>query len=191
MTKRRIVFKRVGRRMIAFAVVLAISIVQYYLFPPVNHHVFYVEIPPPLETEIGDRDLSQYDYGGRVENCVALLFAEGDEDKSDRCFEDREQARSFIEEHFINRRRGYVIIESASIDVIGTHYFFIEPSEAGEWEVRIRARVPGPHTRFHRNINTWYYTEVFRRRMRIGDQYIKAGTSALVLRSRGVYELVL
>ncbi|HJS52789.1 MAG TPA: hypothetical protein VJ781_12885 [Pyrinomonadaceae bacterium] len=166
--------------------------VRFFLNTPTNPSVFYVDIPPPLETEAGERDLSQYEYGGEIKNCAAIIYGEEDEAKGQRCLAELEKARSFIQEHFEKHQLGYVIIDSPHINTTGRNYFFIEPDGTGEdWEIRIRGRVPGPYTRFNRNVNTWYYTEVFRRRIEEDDGYIEAGTSALVLRSRGVYELIL
>jgi hypothetical protein len=168
-------------------VLVSAAAVRYYTIPTVYRYVFYVDIPPPLETEAGDRDLTQYDFGGHVENCEQ-------KEENESCFATREQARKFIEDHFKNRRRGYVIIDGASLDLASTAHFFIEPgtsSEIDPWEIRVRVPMPGPYTRFHRNMNTIYYMEVFRRRAGVGELNIKPGTSALVLRSRGVYELLL
>ncbi len=185
MLSRRIVFKRIGYRLFALTIVLlSFAVVRYYLSPTVNRYVFYVDIPPPLETEAGDRDLTQYDFGGRIENCEQ-------EDEKESCYANREEARKFIEDHFNGRRRGYVIIHGASLDLPSTAHFFVEPDYDGSWQVQVRIRMPGPYTRFNRNMNTIYYTEVFRRRAGIGELNIKPGSSALVLRSRGVYELLL
>ena len=193
MAKKRIVFKRIGYRLIALAIiVVGIIVVRYYTSPHYDRFVFYVDIPPPLETEIGDRDMSQYDYGGHIANCAVILYGEDDEKKGEECFRMREDARGFIEQHFNNHRRGYVIIDSPSIDHVRTTYFFIEPSETGRhWEIRVTFSQPGPYTRFNRNINTEYYSEIFRRRVHTGLFVVKDGSNALVLRSRGVYELVL
>lgn len=185
MDKRRVVFRRIRYRLLALAIVLlGATLVRYYTNPTVDRYVFYVDIPPPLETEVGNRDLTQYDFGGHVENCE-----QKEENKS--CFANREEARKFIEDHFKSRRRGYVIIDGASHDLPPTAHFFIEPNETGDWEIRVRIPMPGPYTRFHRNMKTIYYTEVFRRTAAKGELNIKPASSALVLRSRGVYELLL
>lgn len=190
---RRIVFKGTDHR-IAFLLVAVSGILLFRsnLNPSTSHSVFYVDIPPPLETEAGDRDLSRYEYGGHIGNCAAILYGEEDTEKGERCRWELEQARTFIEEHFRNRHPAYVIFDSVSIDGIGPSYIFIEPNESGEnWEVRIRRRTIGPYTQFNRNVNTWYFTEAFRRRILSGDSYFEKGTNALVLRSRGEYELAL
>ena len=190
---RRIVLKGLRYRITFFGTfILAILLFRFFFKEPETNTVFYVDIPPPFETEVGPRDLSKYDYGGHVENCSAILYGEEDEERGERCLADLERVRDFIEQHFERRQLGYVIIESPNINTIGTAYFFIEPDgTGGTWEVKIRGRVPGPYTWTNRNINTFYYSEVFRRRIKNGDLYMRAGTSALVLRSRGVYELIL
>jgi hypothetical protein len=177
---------------LAFALI-GIVAVQLYSEPARPSHAFHVDIPPPLESEIGNRDISRYDFGGKIGKCSAILDTDENEEKAGRCFQELEKARTFIEEHFTNRRRGYVIIDSPNVQ-IGMNHIFIEPgtdSEDDDWEIRIRKRVPAPHTRFNRNVNTWFYTEVFRRRIRKGDAYFKEGTNVLVLHSRRVYELIL
>ena len=185
MLGRRIVFRGIGYRALALTIVLlSVAGVRYYLSPTVDHYAFYVDIPPPLETEAGGRDLTQYDFGGRVENCVQ-------KEEKESCYANREEARKFIEDHFNGRRRGYVVIHGASLDLPAIAHFFVEPDDAGSWEVRVRIPTPGPYTRFHRNVNTIYYTEMFRRLAGFGELNIKPGSSALVLRSRGVYELLL
>ncbi len=189
---RRFVFKRISYRFVSLAFALiGIAVVRLYVQPHEPGYVFYLDIPPPLDTEIGDRNISQYDFGGSVGNCAAIRYGEEDTEKADRCDRDLENARSFVESHFKGKRRGYVIIDSPNLET-GINYIFVEPAtEPGDdWEIRIRKRVPGPYSRGNRNINTWYYTEVFWRRIRNGDIYLKADTNALVLRSRGVYELV-
>ncbi|MFN0139465.1 MAG: hypothetical protein ACKVQW_05185 [Pyrinomonadaceae bacterium] len=193
MRKRQMVFRRITYRLLALAIVLVgIVAVRYYTVPHEARFVFYVDIPPPLETEIGDRDISQYEFGGHIADCSLIYWGQEDVQKGEECFRTREAARKFIEEHFKNQRRGYVIIDNVSLDLPRTAYFFIEPSEAGlQWEIRVRYRQEGPYTRFHRNMNTAYYTEAFRRRVSDGAFFIKNGTNALVLRSRRVYELPL
>ncbi len=99
---------------------IGFATVRYYTRPTVDRYVFYVDIPPPLETAAGDRDLTQYDFGGHVENCEQKEEDEG-------CYADREEARTFIENHFKSQLRGYVIIDGASLDLPSTAYFFIEP----------------------------------------------------------------
>ena len=191
---RRLVFKLLGYRVVFLTFVLiGVVAVRFHVEEPEPSYAFYLDIPPPLETEIGDRDISQYDFGGSIGNCAAIRYGEEDAEKADQCDMELERARDFIEEHFRGRRKGYVILDSPNMQT-GINYIFIEPateSDEDDWEIRVRKRVPGPHTRFNRNVNTWYFTEVFRRKVQDGDSYLKSGTNALVLRSRGVYEFVL
>jgi hypothetical protein len=186
----RVVFRRLGYRLVALGLVLiGIVSVRYYTESHEDRFAFIVEIPPPLETESGQRDLSQYDYGGRIGACSDY----GDNNRPGaNCVRMIEQARTFIEEHFKGQRRGYLIIDSATADSFSTEYYFVEPSyPGGRWEIRVSFGQPGPYTRFRRNVNTEYYTEAFRRRIPKGSFEVTPGANALVLRARGVYERLL
>ena len=193
---RKVRFKNIGYRFVFLAFALSgLVLARIYVDSADAKHVIVVDIPPPLDTEIGDREINNYDFGGSVANCSAIYYGEEDKVRGTQCYEALDMARDFIEEHFKNRRRGYVILDSPSSDSIGTNYIFIEPGipndESAGWEVRIRKRVPGPYTWANRNVNTWYYTEVFRRRSPKDSFYFPHATSALILRSRNVYELIL
>ncbi len=183
MNKRRIVFRRIGYRWLALGILLILTVVIHDN-KEIDRYVFFVTIPPPSETAAGQRDLTQYEFGGHIKKC-------SDEDIGS-CLSSREDARKFIEEHFNNQRRGYVIIEGISLGLREAH-FFIEPNELGTWEIRVRVHVymPNPISSFEPNMNTIYYTEVFRRPAVKRTKGITPGTSTLVLRSRSVYELVL
>ena len=191
---RKVSFRKIGYRLVFLAFVLTgVAFAQIYVGTTETTHVIVVDIPPPLETEIGDRDIAKYDFGGTVANCAVIYYGDEDKVRGKECYEALDKARDFIDEHFKNRRLGYVILDSPSNCSIGTNYIFIEPGiptdESADWEVRIRKQVPGPYTWANRNVNTWYFTEVFRRRTTEPDYCTRPETSALVLRSRGVYEL--
>lgn len=185
MKKYRIVFRNIRVRLVALTMILvAAGAVRDHTSPTIDRYVLIVEIPPSLETEAGDRDIIQYDFGGHVLNCVQ-------QDDEESCYKNRDQARNFIEQHFKSQRRGYLIIDGASNDLPSTAWFFVEPNSMGEWEVRVRIPIHGPYSPSRPNMNTIYYTEVFRRRVGNGELNIERGTSALILRSRTAYELAL
>jgi hypothetical protein len=192
---RKVIFRSIEYRLLFIAFALTgIVLAGFYFERKEPTGVIVVKIPPPFETEIGDRDISKYEFGGTVPDCFSIYSRGEDEVKGRQCYKDLERAREFIEGHFKDRRRGYVIIEHPNSRSIGTNYFFIEPAipndESGKWEIKISKRVAGPYTWINRNINTWYYSEVFRRPNTITDFYGSRKISGLVLRSRGVYEFV-
>ena len=83
-----------------------------------------------VENEITDedifrgRDMSQYNKGS-TSNC-----------NSYNCVE--RKMRSFIWEHWKNKKRGYITHHIQGIDVSFTDHVFIEPSESGDWKISWR-----------------------------------------------------
>lgn len=85
------------------------------------------------------RDLSVYDTGGHLD-CTRAAHPE---------LFDRVQciaeARSFIFEHWRQRRRGYVRLSRASVDAYATAHIFIEPDSDGVWRIVWRMAHSGIH----------------------------------------------
>jgi len=186
---RRIVFKNLKYRLVALVLILVVSFfVRSYIIANTNTTCFIVRPTRAPETEIGNRDISLYEFGGYVGNCVRYE-TKGDAVDANVC-KTREDARAFILDHFKAQRRGYVIVHRVSLYSITPTYFFIEPDVAGNWEIHTRELVLY-RLSFDSNVNTMYWTEAFRRTLKDGYGDIKPGTSVLVLRSRGVYELTL
>ena len=81
------------------------------------------------KTVTGGRDLRAYDFGGR-KGCGNVPYAE-----YSKCEASIQDARNFIWNHWIDRRRGYVVITMASDDAQSDAHIFIEPDETGQWRV--------------------------------------------------------
>jgi len=94
-------------------------------------------------TEIaGTRDLRVYGNGGHF-NCRSWIPAENDTGL--KC--DIPAIRTFIWEHWQNKRRGYIRITWDSVDFVSTAHIFIEPDAAGAWNIKWRwARISGEIT---------------------------------------------
>ena len=124
MQKRRIVFKNLRYRLAGFVLILAASLVVRNYVTPDATTCFIVKVAPAPETEIGDRDISLYEFGGYVQNCSQI---ETEEDAADAnaCWKTRENARSFILDHFKNHRRGYIIVDTVYFYSSNLTYFFI------------------------------------------------------------------
>lgn len=45
------------------------------------------------------------------------------------------QARSFLWEHWQNRKRAYLVFTQSSVDHTGTSHLFVEPDDSGRWRV--------------------------------------------------------
>jgi len=77
------------------------------------------------------RDLAQYDHGRDLEQCVGLYEME-----TQRCQEDWNQARRFIAEHWIERKRAYVVVHyPCGRDNCWTEQDFVEPDEGAQWRI--------------------------------------------------------
>ncbi len=53
------------------------------------------------------------------------------------------QARSFLWEHWRDRKRGYLTLTQSSVDQSSTSYVFVEPDDSGRW--RVYRRQLNPH----------------------------------------------
>jgi hypothetical protein len=185
---------RLPTKIIEFALIVAIVAfgIAFSIYrPDESRYAFNVKIPPAFETEAGDRDLSLYEFGGEVPNCLAILLGKEDDANGNQCLRQMAEIRTFIEEHFKDHQRGYAIVDGFVVGSFGKAYVFVEPyGPFNEWSVQIRQHQTTGYT-FNSNMNTFYYSEVFRRTIRKSDYLFLPGTSVLVLRSRGVYEQLL
>jgi hypothetical protein len=86
-------------------------------------------IPPTEETAIAGRDLSRYDFGGRL-GCTRPFPS-----NSRRCKSSLQQARKFIWKHWQEKTRGYIIVKRASVDAGSNAHIFIEPDDDGAWQI--------------------------------------------------------
>jgi len=48
------------------------------------------------------------------------------------------QARSFLWEHWRNRKRAYLVFTGSSVDHTGTSHIFVEPDDTGRWRISRR-----------------------------------------------------
>ena len=92
------------------------------------------EILPPEHDPriIQDRNLTLYDLGGSVETCGYIEAIEK------QCQARRDWARSFILEHWKEKKRGYISVGYPCTDCSPTDHFFFEPNENGKWQIVIK-----------------------------------------------------
>ncbi len=83
------------------------------------------------------RDLSIYDAGGHLDCGRAAHRELFDRVK---CIA---EARSFISEHWRQRRRGYLRLSQDSVDAHATAHIFIEPDSHGVWRIAWRMALSG------------------------------------------------
>ncbi len=86
-----------------------------------------------LNRIIQNRDLSNYEYGGRISNCRV------EDSEPRKCEANTYKGRNFILNHWKAKKRGYIIYEWSGTDTGNDFYYFIEPDESGNWHVLKRS----------------------------------------------------
>lgn len=132
--KRRISAPGIRLRLIALlCLAVGISAVWYFNHDTQTTKRFLVHLPPkpaPQETILKNRNLSEYEAGGRFSTC------NGVEDRIyEKCVNVIEQAREFIWQHWKEKKRGYIVYDFTGVDTMNEFHFFIEPDESGNWRV--------------------------------------------------------
>jgi len=84
----------------------------------------------PEESEIQDRNLSEYAFGGRFTN-----LSEKTKFEMLHSAEAFDFARNFILKNWKEKKRAYIIYEFNGVDMGSDIYYFIEPDENRVWRV--------------------------------------------------------
>jgi hypothetical protein len=137
---KRFVTRHISRRLIAL-ICIGAGILGVQVYRQANAEIpthFLVQLPVERkpETPEQERDLSGYDLGGPVEECT---WQEGNERK--QCLIARDEARKFIYEHWLEKRKAYIAIDFPCVDCAPVLHVFIEPDDDGKW--RIASRLEG------------------------------------------------
>ena len=146
---RMFVVEKIGRRVAAIiCFALAVAIVQ--LVRNADHQVtghILVHLPPESETPEQHRNLSEYDlFGEPVEDCS---WMEGLERR--QCLNTARNARKFIYDHWVARKKAYIEIRGYCIDCFPEDHLFIEPDQDGNWKVFVRSFIPYSGYSFQRS----------------------------------------
>ena len=129
---RKFVFKNINLRIAAALFFLVglfiVSDWQNYNQPAPAR--FLVKLPPKPETILQNRDLSIYDFGGRIDFTINQLEISAKSRESSQ-----KNARDFIFKHWEEKKRAYIILEFGGVDNFSEFHVFIEPAENGEWKI--------------------------------------------------------
>lgn len=133
---RKFVFKNIKLRFVAILIFAVCSLIvgnwnSYNKSVPSGFIVF---LRPKLETIFQDRDMSIYDFGGRVTSC---FNGRGFQTK-DCELSTKKQAREFIYKHWQDKKRAYIILLFDG-EGGGEFYVFIEPDKNNDWHIVWRA----------------------------------------------------
>lgn len=135
-----------------------------------------VYLQPEPEKAQQNRNLSDYEFGGRTSECKEMS-----EKESYECYS---RARDFILKHWKDRKRAYIII-----DVVNTHcdkerHVFIEPDDNNEWRI-VWAKDINTETRgFNPNISVRSARSIKTERANQDTIYYKKGSSYLAFLDR-------
>ena len=94
----------------------------------------YIKLPAKLsepETIIQDRNLSDYESGGKFFNCFAWMKPVDLRE----CPANADKGRNFVLNHWQAKKRSYIIYQASGKDNGNDIYYFIEPDENGNWHI--------------------------------------------------------
>jgi len=174
---KRFVFNNLRYRIFA-VLILAVSVFGIRYWQSFNKPTtgrFLVYLQPEPETIIQNRDLSTYEFGGRVADCFNNF-----ELAPQTCESSKDKARNFILDNWKNKKRAYIILEFNAVDNFSEYYVFIEPDSYGRWQIVWSQEFSAFDRGFAKNISNTYATDVKRK---IADEDIypfKRGYSILV-----------
>lgn len=134
---RKFVFRNVKLRFFAILIFAICSFIvsswNSYIKPIPN--AFLVFLRPKSETIFQNRDISMYDFGGRVTSCF-----NGRGFQTEDCqLLLKNQAREFIYKHWQDKKLAYIILEFEG-EGGGEFYVFIEPNKDNDWHIVWRAK---------------------------------------------------
>jgi hypothetical protein len=170
----RIVARNIHRRLIA-ALCCAAGVIGFRLYQPETPPSSFLVRPVLLDLPIENpspfqyRDISEYKYGGYVEDCFAS-------DRPKICRSSRERLRKFVLGSWLAKRKSYIEIESGCRDCTSENYLFVEPDENGTWHFVIFQTAD----RIYAPARQWLAVDVKRRRVDAPYDSAYKGKSVLV-----------
>lgn len=175
--RKKIVFKNINLRITAILVFLTSLFIvwnwQVYNEPTTAR--FLVKLQPKSETILQDRDLSVYDFGGRIDNSINNFEISA---KSRELA--KKNARDFIFKHWQEKKRAYIILEFGGVDNFSEFHVFIEPNSKGEWKILWRKELSDFERGFLPNISNEEMSSVEYKIAAKEDSRFKLGTSYLI-----------
>jgi hypothetical protein len=129
---KRFVFNDLQYRIFA-VLILAVSVsgVKYWQSfnkPTIGHFLVYLQPEPKKITE--NRNLSTYEFGGRIADCFNNIELD-----PQTCESSKDKARNFILDNWKHKKRAYIILEFNAVDNFSEYYVFIEPDSSGKWQI--------------------------------------------------------
>ncbi len=103
----------------------------------------YIKLPaklPEPETIVQDRNLSDYESGGKFFDCIPWMKPTDLRE----CPANVDKGRNFILNHWQAKKRSYIIYQASGKDNGNDVYFFIEPDENGNWHIVQRWEIGFP-----------------------------------------------
>ena len=103
----------------------------------------YIKLPaklPEPETIVQDRNLSDYESGGKFFDCIPWMKPTDLRE----CPANVDKGRNFILNHWQAKKRSYIIYQASGKDNGNDVYFFIEPDENGRWHIVERWEIGFP-----------------------------------------------
>lgn len=150
--------------------ILGMTAVWIWPPPETASSRFLVKVLPEPETMTGNRDLSQYHFGG------GLDYQDADHGTQER-FE--KEVRGFILTQWREKARGYVTFNPPCIDCSNPQYFFIEPDGDGTWTVVWRMYDSNKSRSWSTTIYQETAYDIQLRHVRKGDRTVRTGVSYL------------
>lgn len=133
---RKLVFKNIKLRFVAILIFAVCSFIVWN-WNSYNKPIpsgYFVTLRPKPETIFQNRDMSMYDFGGRVTSC---FNGRGFQTK-DCELSSKNQAREFIYKHWRGKKQAYIILEFDG-EGGGEFHVFIEPDKNNDWYIVWRA----------------------------------------------------
>lgn len=171
---RKIVFKNIKLRLVAILIFAICSFIVWN-WNSNNKSIptrYLVSLQPEPKTIFQDRDISAYEYGGRIADC----FNNFDILAKD-CRLAEKQAREFIYKHWQDKKRAYIILEF-NCDVCNEYYVFIEPDKNGNWHIVWREELSYFERGFSSNISNEEMISVVYK-ITTEDDWLEIGTKLL------------
>lgn len=136
---RKLTFKNIKIRFVAILIFAICSFIVWnwnsYNKPiPSAYRVFLRPKPAKPETIFQDRDMSIYDFGGRVKSCFNGYGFQTKDCQSVT----KNQSREFIYKHWQDKKRAYIILLFDG-EGGGEFHVFIEPDKNYNWHIVWRA----------------------------------------------------
>lgn len=173
---KRIVFRNLHYRIFA-VLILAVCVLGIKYRENNNEQItgrFLVYLQPEPETIIQNRNLSNYDFGGRIASCFNNFKI-----PSQICESSKTQARKFILDHWRAKNRAYIILEF-NCDACSEYYVFIEPDNSDKWQIVWNKELFDFERDFAKNISSSSATEVKQKMADINSYPFKPNYPILV-----------